>query len=260
MRLLYKYIKIHIKSQLQYRTSFSLLCFGQFMVPFFAIISIFLMFNRFGNIVGWKLPEVLLIFSIIHMSYAFAECIVRGFDTFSNLIVNGSFDRILVRPRNVILQVLGSKIEFARLGKAIQGIIILTYALICIQIKWSLIKILTIIFMVLSGTLIFCGIFIVMSTICFWTIQGLEIINIFTDGSRTLNQYPIAIYKKWVKSFFTFVIPFACVNYYPMLYLLDRTPSNSLLYAFSPLLSVLFVVPCILIFNLGVKHYKSTGS
>ena len=48
----------------------------------------------------------------------------------------------------------------------------------------------------------FTGIFILAATLCFWTIQGLEVANIFTDGGREMAQYPLIIYQKWVTVFF----------------------------------------------------------
>ncbi|GMQ62677.1 hypothetical protein AN2V17_19090 [Vallitalea sp. AN17-2] len=73
-------------------------------------------------------------------------------------------------------------------------------------------------------------------------------------------QYPLGIYKKWVKNFFTFVVPFGCVNYYPLMYLLDKNNSNNILYIISPIFGILFIIPCLLVWRIGVRHYKSTGS
>ncbi|WP_373665444.1 ABC-2 family transporter protein [Sporomusa silvacetica] len=86
-------------------------------------------------------------------------------------------------------------------------------------------------------------------------------INILTDGGKELAQYPLDIYKKWVTRFFTFVIPFGCVNYLPLMFVLDRVEGSSvLLYMLSPLFGIVFIVPCVLLWNYGVRHYLSTGS
>jgi ABC-2 type transport system permease protein len=114
--------------------------------------------------------------------------------------------------------------------------------------------------MILSGILIFIGIFMLGASLCFWTIEGLEIINIFTAGGKEITQYPLDIYKKWVKNFFTFVIPFSTVNYLPLMYVLGKTNQNLTLYMLSPLLGMLFIIPCYIIWMFGVRHYKSTGS
>lgn len=98
------------------------------------------------------------------------------------------------------------------------------------------------------------------ATLCFWTIQGLEVVNIFTDGGREMAQYPLNIYHKWVTKFFTFVIPFGCVNYLPLLYVLGRSDGESILYMLAPIAGIVFIFPCLLVWQFGVKHYRSTGS
>ncbi|MEG6614303.1 ABC-2 family transporter protein [Pseudoclostridium thermosuccinogenes] len=66
--------------------------------------------------------------------------------------------------------------------------------------------------------------------------------------------------QKWIARFFTFVIPFGCMNYYPLMYVLDRVEGNEILYMLSPLCGILFVFPCFLVWGIGVRHYRSTGS
>ncbi len=82
--------------------------------------------------------------------------------------------------------------------------------------------------------------------------------NIFTDGGREYGKYPMSIYGDAVLKFFTYVIPLACVQYYPFMYLIGRTKNP--LYALTPLVSFIFLIPCIIFWKIGVKHYKSTGS
>jgi ABC-2 type transport system permease protein len=260
MRLFGKYLLILFKSQMQYRTSFWLLTFGQFFIPFSIFAGLYFMFERFGQIKGWDFFEVALCFGIIHMAFAVSESLARGFDVFSNLVVNGDFDRLLVRPRSTVLQVLGSKFEFTRFGRLLQSVLVLALAIIQIDVEWTFLKALTLVFMIVSGVFIFTGIFILVATMCFWTIQGLEVANIFTDGGREMAQYPLNIYSKWVSRFFTFVIPFGCVNYLPLLYILDRTEGSSVLYMLTPLAGCIFLLPCLLVWRFGVQYYRSTGS
>jgi len=262
IKLYFRYIVILLKSQMQYKVSFFLLSLGQLLVPLTVFAGVYMLFQRFGNIKGWSFFEVALCFSIIHITFAIAECFVRGFDVFSAMIVKGDFDRIMVRPANTIIQVLGSNFEFTRVGRLMQATGILIWTLIMLPVVWNPLKVMTLLLMIISGVVIFSGIFMLAATMCFWTVQGLEIANIFTDGGREMAQYPLNIYKKWVTRFFTFVIPFGCVNYFPLMFILDRMePAVSpLIYALSPLYGILFIIPCIWVWNKGVQHYTSTGS
>src|SRR5690606_3917469 len=93
-----------------------------------------------------------------------------------------------------------------------------------------------------------------------WTIQGLEVVNIFTDGGSEMAQYPLNIYHKWVSKFFTFVIPFGTVNYLPLMYLLDKHEGNALPYMLAPIAGFMFIIPCIFVEQIVVGHYCSTGA
>lgn len=245
---------------MEYRTSFILLSIGQFFVPFLTFISIFMFFQRFPSIGGWSLYEVALCYSVTHIAFSLSECFARGLDNFSSTVVSGDFDRILVRPRATLLQVLGSKFEFTRIGRLAQSIIVLVFSLSNLNIDWNSYKIVTLTFMIISGVFIFAGIYMLGAVLCFWTIEGLEVVNIFTDGGREMAQYPLNIYKEWIRKFFTFIIPFGAVNYLPLMFILDKVQGNSFMYMCIPLFGLLFIVPCIFLWNFGVIHYKSTGS
>ncbi|MBO0992923.1 ABC transporter permease [Bacillus sp. SD088] len=260
MTLYFKYLKVLWKAQLQYRTSFWLLSLGQFFTPFTVFAGLYFLFERFGQIKGWNFAEVALCFAVIHMAFAISECFARGFDSFSGLVREGNFDRLLVRPRGTVIQVIGSQFEFTRMGRLVQSLIVLIWAIQALPIDWTLIKVMTLMLMIGSGICIFTGIFILAATFCFWTIQGIEVTNIFTDGGREMAQYPLNIYQKWLSKFFTFVIPFGCVNYIPLLFLLDKHEGHAYLHMFAPVLGIIFIIPCLFVWNIGVRHYRSTGS
>lgn len=260
MKLYLKYLSIHFRSQMQYRASFWMLSAGQFFVPFTVFAGLYFMFERFGSLRGWEFFEAALCFGVIHLAFSLSECFARGFDAFSSLIVRGEFDRLLVRPRSLVLQVLGSQFEFTRVGRMLQGFVVLVWALWNLDVEWTVAKGITLLFMIAGGVLIFVGIYMLTAALCFWTVEGLEVANMFTDGGREMAQYPLNIYEKWVVTFFTFIIPFGLVSYLPLLYLLDRAEGAGFWFMLMPLGSVLFMIPCVLVWQFGVRHYRSTGS
>lgn len=192
------------------------------------------------------------------MGYSFNKFLLRGFERFENLIKNETFNILLIRPENNYLQIMGSNIPFSNLGRVIQSFIVFIVSLFMMKTKWNILKVLTTIFMIMGSFAIFAGIIIMGAALCFFTIEGLEFRNVFTDGGRETAQYPINIYPKEFRLFFTFIIPYALVNYYPLLYVIGKT--NNIFFVFLPLLAVLFIIPAILIFNFCVKKYKSSGS
>lgn len=258
MKLYFKSLSMHLKGELEYRVNFILSFLSQILVFFTYYFVILALFTKFDHIKGFTLYEVLLCFSIIQFGFSFNEVFARGIDKFDNLIIRGDFDRLLLRPKNMILQVLCSDSDFVKLSRLIQAVIVLIVALCHLTISWNLYKVITILLMLFSACVIFFGIFLLAASYCFWTVQGLEVRNVFTDGGKHMAQYPIGVFSKGFVFFFTFIIPYAFVNYYPLLYLLGRT--DNVLYAFSPLLVVLYLIPCVLVFYWGMKRYASVGS
>lgn len=243
---------------MQYKTSFFLTIFGQFLVSFSAFLGIYFMFDRFNEVDGFTYQEVLLCFALSLMAFSLSETFARGFDTFPSMIANGEFDRIMVRPKNEIFQILASKIEFTRAGRFVQSVIIFAYAIPTSGVEWTYDKVLTLILMTVCGTAVFSGLFVIYASICFFTLEGLEFMNIFTDGGREFGKYPFSIYGNGVLKFLTFVIPLALFQYYPFLYLIGRT--ENVFYAFLPLFSLLFLIPCFIMWKIGLRKYSSTGS
>ncbi len=123
---------------------------------------------------------------------------------------------------------------------------------------WTWDKVLTLVLMILCGAAVFFGLYIVYAFFAFFTIEGLEFMNILTHGGREFGRYPFSIYGSGVLKFLTYVIPLALFQYYPLLYLLDR--EKSVFYMLTPLISLLFIIPCFAFFRFGLRRYKSTGS
>ncbi|MCL2500108.1 MAG: ABC-2 family transporter protein [Defluviitaleaceae bacterium] len=258
MRLYIKYFSVHIKSQMQYKTSFFFTTTGQFLVAFATFLSIHFLFDRFDSVGGFYYEEVLICFSVMIMAFSISELIGRGFDRFPMLLGNGGFDRALVRPRNVVFQVLASQVEFSRLGRFVQAVAILVYALPRSGIDWTWDKILTLTLMITCGSVLFFGLFVLYAAFSFFTIEGLEFMNILTDGGREHGRLPFSVYGEGVLKFLTYVVPLALIQYYPLLYLVGR--EESILYALTPVLALAFLLPCWGFFRFGLRHYKSTGS
>ena len=114
-----------------------------------------------------------------------------------------------------------------------------------------------------SGACLFFGIIVLQATLAFFTIETLELMNVFTYGGVEAAQYPLAIYRPWFRRFFTFVVPIACVAYYPLLIVTERTASVGvplLLAGLAPLAGPCFLFVALRVWRVGVRHYQSTGS
>lgn len=258
MKVYFKTILMLIKMQLEYRKAFIISVIGSFLITFLLTISVYFLFEEFNQIGDWTFYEVAFLFGMVFLNFSISEMFLRGLDHFENIIKNGEFDRILIRPQNLLLQSTCTEFDLSKIGRIIQCIAVIIIALANIDIDWNIYKFLVFILMNFGCFIIFLGIFILKAAFCFWTVDGLEFMNILAEGGKKVAQYPIDIYAKWFRIFFTFIVPFGLVNYYPVLYLFGK--SNIWYYGLVPIFTIIFLIPCILIWKKGVKHYESTGS
>ncbi|MBR3794924.1 MAG: ABC-2 family transporter protein [Clostridia bacterium] len=258
LHLYVHYVSLNVRSAMQHKASFFLQITGQLLTSCTTFLGIYFMFLRFHIVAGYTYSDVLLCFSVVLMQFSLAEMFARGFDTFSGMVRRGEFDRILVRPRGEVLQVLGSKFELTRIGRLLQAVIVFVYGVFAARVHWTALRVLTLVSMLLGGILLFSGLFLVYAAFCFFTLEGLEFMNVFTDGGREYGKYPIDVYGKRMQQFATFIIPYTLVQYYPLQILIGR--SDNWVYALYPMGALVFLAACYAFWRFGVRHYTSSGS
>lgn len=249
---------MHLKSRMAYKKSFFFSVIGRFLTSFTTFLTIVFLFDRFESVKGYTLPECLLCSGIILMSFALAEMFFRGFDSMDRIVKDASFDRLLLRPRSLIFQVMCQMIEFGRIGIILQSSIMLGIGISFFPIPFTFPMVVILILMILSGTLLFGSLFLLHAAVCFFTLEGIEFINILTYGAREYGAYPLDVYGKTLLKICTYIIPYALVQYYPLMYLIGR--DDNIIRGFSCLLAPLFFLPCYALWRYGVRKYKSAGS
>lgn len=258
LKLYFKYIRMTIVSQMEYKTSFIMMTTGNFVLQVIEFIGVLALFERFGHINGWTLYEVAVFYGLISSAFAIAESFGRGYDVFPRHVRQGTFDQMLLRPRSLTLQILGSEFQMMRIGRLLQGMLVMIFGLVSLETKLSLEGYLLIGLSIMGGVCIFTGLFIIQATMSFFTIQSLEVMNAFTYGGVQTAQYPITIYKKWFQRLFTTVIPIGAISYFPLSAIM-RDGSLMLAYM-TPLLGIGFMLVTIGVFRGGTRYYCSTGS
>ncbi len=263
VRLYRRLAGAQVRGQMQYRASFWMQIAGVTVVYAIEFASVLFYFLHFESIGGWGLGEVALLYGLSSVSFGIAHTIGGGFAVFSQMIVRGDFDRLLVRPLSALVQVLAADIQLRRLGAIIQGVVSLGIGLTYADVSWSLGMVLWLPVTVLSAATVFTALFWLEATLCFWTTQGTEIVNAFTYGGSNMTYYPIHIYDRWVRRFLVFVLPLALVIYVPVVALLGRPAPLGLpgWAAWSaPLAALAFTALAGLAWRTGVRRYRSTGT
>lgn len=258
-----RYLGISLRGQMQYRTSFVLQTIGHFLVTAIEFIAIWVLFDRFDRLNDWSLAEVAVFYGFINVSFAFADAFARGFDLFGGMVKSGEFDRILLRPRSTVLQLAGQELTLRRMGRLIQGAAVLAWGCHALELTLTMERVGLAVLVVSGNIALFSGLVVVQATMAFWTVETLELMNSFTYGGVHAAQYPMSIYGKWLRRFFTFIVPLAATSYFPIVAFLNRPDplgTPTWLAWITPLAGFAFLAASLGFWQVGVRHYTSTGS
>ena len=197
------------------------------------------------------------------MTFSLDDATARGFDVFAGLVKLGEFDRMLVRPRSTVLQLLGHELTLRRVGRLLQGAVVLGWGLgrhgVAVDLRLAAL----LGHAVAGGVALFFALVVLQAVLAFWTPESLEIMNTVTYGGVETAQYPLSIYHRLFRRFFIFVVPLGCVCYFPVITVLGRPDplgSPSWLGWISPAAGFAFLAAALAAWRLGVRHYTSVGS
>jgi ABC-2 type transport system permease protein len=231
----------------------------------FFFVSFALVLMQFDSIGGWTLSEVAFVWGITEFSFGTMDMIFSGFDydSFGPMVRKGRFDQLLLRPANITLQVLGSRFVLRRMGKMMEGLIIFIFGLSHLTLTWTPLKILYIPVLVISQVCFFGSLFIIGATTTFWTMERLEILNIFTYGGSEIMSYPMHVFPRPIRLVFTYLVPAIFMSYFPAVYILNKPdPLNApgFVSFLAPFLAVLMMWLALRFWQFGIRNYQSSGS
>ncbi len=261
LRMYWYYILTSVKAQWQYRLNFALISGGVFLQNILDALALWALFDRFGALPGWTLPQALLLYGLVNTTFAVADAFWRGFDVMNRLIRDGLLDRMLLRPRSLMVQLLGYEFRINRVGRFLQGFLVMALAFAWGDIQWTWLRALMLPWAALNGLLLFGGMFVLQGALCFYSIESIEAVNAFSYGGVYFAGYPMEIYGKWFRALFTYLVPLAAVVYYPVCFIIGRGEASAAVAFAIPLAGAAFFGLALLVFyKVGLPAYQSTGT
>ena len=263
LRMAVRYAAANLRAEMQYRSSFLMESLGTLVSAAMNFLAIWALFGRFGSIGGWTLAEVALFYGVVHVVFAVAEAIGRGFDLFGPLIKEGALDRVLLRPRSTLLQVLGSSLAPKRIGRLLQGSVVLGWALSALDGGPALGDVGLLLWAFLGGVAAYFALLMLSAVLSFWTTETLELFAIVTRGGVETTQYPIPVFHRALRYLFLFVVPIGSVTYFPVVHVLGRPDplgAPAAVAWLAPMAGFIFLSLTSVLWQLGVRRYTSTGS
>ena len=263
LRMALRYAAASLRSRMQYRSSFLMESLGHVMAAVTELLGIVVLFSRFGSIRGWTVSEVALFYGVVHVVFAMAEGVGRGFESIESHVKNGTFDRVLLRPRSTLLQVLGDALAPETIGRLLLAGAVLAWALAALDGGPAVEDTALLLWALAGGVAAFFALLMLSAALSFWTTETLLIFAIVTKGGLETTQYPIAVFHRALRYLFLFLVPIGTVTYFPVVQVLGRPDplgTSAVVAWLAPLAGFVFLTLVAGIWQLGVRHYTSTGS
>ena len=125
IKLYKKFFQQYVKVLIEYRASFILGLIGFFFGQLTGIIFIQLIFNSIPSLDGWSFYEIIFIYGMAQIPRGIDHVFTDYLWIFSwKTIVEGEFDRYLLRPINPLFQVIAQCVQPDGLGEIIIGTIL----------------------------------------------------------------------------------------------------------------------------------------
>jgi ABC-2 type transport system permease protein len=161
-----------VRSQLEYRLSATLQLVGALLVTAGDFVAIAVIFANVPQLAGWTVAEVALLFALATIAFALTDVVIGHLDLLPQMIREGTFDQILVRPLPSLLQLIAADFAVRKLGKALQGIAVLVYALVVLDVDWTVGRVLAIPLAIAAGAVIYGAVWVALATITFWIVDA----------------------------------------------------------------------------------------
>lgn len=258
--ILYWRIQIqNIRSLEQYRTDFLMMLFFTTLSQICNLSVISIIYSNIPSVDGWNMWEILFLYGYLLFSEGSVNFFFQGSWKITQMLNKAEIDCFLVRPLPIGLQLITAKIDFDGLNKMFIASAVFGLGASHCTIKWSAGKVGYFIFTLLVACIIRFSMIWIASCTSFWTEGTKNTLNYFILTLGEMAKYPLTIYPPFLNIFFSYIIPYAFVSYYPVSYLLGKNTNiwNTLIIC-TVCGIMLFLSNTVL--KAGLKRYESTGN
>lgn len=236
------------------------------MIPiqyFSGIWMLKIIVDRFQPLKGWDFPDLAFIYGLGLLSHGILVVLFINTWHMDRMVIDGSFDRLLLRPMNVFFQLVASYFNFIGLIDLIPGTIIFIYGCNLVGFDWSIANFSKLVLVLIGGVLIRAALFISLGTIAFWTKRNSSMVGFALSMLERATMYPLSIYPYAIQVLFTFIIPIGFISFYPAVEFLDKSSGFRIpfdLALWTPVIGLICFILSQQLFKYGLKNYESAGS
>jgi ABC-2 type transport system permease protein len=257
--LFWEYFAQYAKVRVSYRGDFFISLITSFAATVFSLGFVIILFQKASQLKGWRFEEVIFLYGFSLIPYGLFNIVsLNLYDFGNNYIIEGKFDRVLLRPVSSLFQVLFETFRIESFQEVATGTFCLWWASHRLHVPWTPLKIAMLLFFGICAAVIYVSTFLILSTVSFWFEDRIgvhpPVWNVIAFG-----RYPLSIYSGAVQFFLCWIVPFGLASFYPSVRMLGRAVAPEYV-QFVPVVAAVFLTFAISLWNFGTRHYSSTGS
>ncbi len=204
-RIACQIIKVNILAAFELRTSFVLQIVGM-MINNIAFVLIWIFFfHAFGSINGWSTYEVIALQGVDAFVFGFAFTFMSGVLYLPDYVNNGSFDNILLSPRNLYVRILTNQIRVSAVGDMIFGVLLMGVYIIISNA--SLVQVLMLGTLLVPAVLVIVNVTLITSLSSFIFPDAAAFAKNLFEVFFSPSLYPSGLFQGAMRFIFTFLIP-----------------------------------------------------
>lgn len=248
-----------VRCMMQYRADFWTSLVGVFVLNGANIIQMSILAWKFHALGSWTAADLMILYGLFMISHSVYSVFFSRIHSMESEVVSGTFDQYLTKPMSPFIQFIGGEIKYVGLCDTLMGVGLLILGKNMSSINWGLIDLLYLLLFILCGAAINVCIRLLVACTSFWFVKSSSLFSILTQITLLTQKYPIAIFGDLFKTFVTGIIPLTFMNYYPAVFLLDKSDAPVWLCLLSPLIALTFIAFAALVWTKGIKRYGSAG-
>ncbi|MEZ4753900.1 MAG: ABC-2 family transporter protein [Bdellovibrionota bacterium] len=250
-----------LKTRMAYAGDFFALLSASILITISGLLFIVFLVDgsSIKSIGDWSKDEILFIYGLSTVATSLFSFVAKNLYSFSDRwIIQGEFDRVLVRPLNSLCQVLFESFNLESIGSLIVGFGIIAYSSLGLDLQFGLIDYLWLLLSTLAGGVIITCVFIIVTSVSFHFEDRVGL-SPPVFNMMMFSRYPLPIFNNAVQFLLMWILPFGFVGFFPATHFLNRQGFELYCYG-TPLMALVLVVLANIFWEFGVSRYSSVGN